>query len=295
MSDPRNPPPSSEPESGRPPPGHRSEAQDSSNDDRTRPIPATSDRDGDGIPDRDEHGHHTGAATTSDRDGDGIPDRDEHGHHTGAATTSDRDGDGIPDRDEHAGAATPLLSQHREAEVRRREEFGGFNIGADFFGWLIAVALTILIASIAGAVAAAVGESLDVNRTDAEQQAGTFGLVTAIALLVILMIAYYAGGYVAGRMSRYDGGRQGMGVWLIGLLVTLVAVGVGYITSEEYNIFDRVDLPTIPIPSDTLSGGGLITLAAVLIGTFLAALAGGKMGQRYHRKIDRVGLQDDRH
>jgi hypothetical protein len=56
-----------------------------------------------------------------------------------------------------------------------------------------------------------------------------------------------------------------------------------------------VDLPTIPIPSDTLSGGGLITLAAVLIGTFLAALAGGKMGQRYHRKIDRVGLQDDRH
>ncbi|MEJ7773496.1 MAG: hypothetical protein WKF72_01705 [Nocardioidaceae bacterium] len=229
--------------------------------------------------------------TTSDRDGDGVPDRDEHRH--GADT--DRDGDGVPDRDERATATTPLLSQHREAEERRREEFGGFNIGADFFGWLVAVALTILIASIVGAIAAAVGESLNVNRTDAEQQAGTFGLATAIALLVILMVAYYAGGYVAGRMSRYDGGRQGMGVWLIGLVVTLVAVGVGYITSEEYNIFDRVDLPTIPIPSDTLSGGGLITLAAVLIGTFLAALAGGKMGQRYHRKIDRVGLQDDRH
>ena len=269
MSDPRTPPPSSEPESGRPPPtGHRAGEQDSNDDDMTRPIPTTSDRDGDGVPDRDE---------------------DRHGADT------DRDGDGVPDRDERATATTPLLSQHREAEERRREEFGGFNIGADVFGWLVAVALTILIASIVGAIAAAVGESLNVNRTDAEQQAGTFGLATAIALLVILMVAYYAGGYVAGRMSRYDGGRQGMGVWLIGLLVTLVAVGVGYITSEEYNIFDRVDLPTIPIPSDTLSGGGLITLAAVLIGTFLAALAGGKMGQRYHRKIDRVGLQDDRH
>lgn len=206
----------------------------------------------------------------------------------------DRDQDGVPDRDEPAPATTPLVSQHREAEEMRREEFGGFNIGADFFGWLVAVALTILLASILGAVAAAVGESLNVDRTDAERQAGTFGLATAIALLVVLMIAYYAGGYVAGRMSRYDGGRQGMGVWLIGLVVTLIAVGVGYVFGAEYNIFDRVDLPSIPIPDDTLTTGGLITLAAVLVGTLLAAGERGKVGQRYHSKIDRVGLQGDR-
>ncbi len=86
-----------------------------------------------------------------------------------------------------------------------------------------------------------------------------------------------------------------MGVWLIGLVITLIAVGVGYASSEEYNIFDRVDLPTIPIPNDTLTSAGLITLAAVLVGTLIAAFTGGKVGQRYHRKIDRVGLQDDRH
>jgi hypothetical protein len=234
--------------------------------------------------------------TNSDRDGDGVPDRDEHPHHAGA-TASDRDADGVPDHDEPRTdvAALPAASQQREAEARRREEFGGFNIGADIFGWLVAVALTILIASIVGAIATAAGESFDVDRIDAERQAGTFGLATAIALLVILMIAYYAGGYVAGRMSRYDGGRQGMGVWLIGLVVTLIAVGVGYVAGEEYNIFDRVNLPSIPISSDTLTSGGLITLAAVLVGTLLAAFAGGKVGQRYHRKIDRVGLRDDRH
>ncbi|MBA3232803.1 MAG: hypothetical protein H0T17_02465 [Propionibacteriales bacterium] len=232
----------------------------------TRPIPTTA-----GTSSRNQSG-----ATSSDRD---------------------RDGDGVSDRDERRAdddrGLLPAASQQREAEGRRREEFGGFNIGAGFFGWLVAVALTILIASIVGAVAAAVGRSLNVDRTDAERQAGTFGLATAIALVVILMIAYYAGGYVAGRMSRYDGGRQGVGVWLIGLFITLVAVGIGYAFGNEYNIFDRVDLPSIPIPNDTLSRGGLITLAAVLIATLLAALAGGRMGQRYHRKIDRVGLQGE--
>jgi hypothetical protein len=173
-------------------------------------------------------------------------------------------------------------------EAKRREEFGGFNLGADFFGWLVAVALAVLIASIVGAIAAAIGSSLHVTQTDAQRQAGTFGLATAIALLVVLMIAYYAGGYVAGRMSRYDGGRQGAGVWLIGLVVTLVVVGVGIAFGSEYNIFNRVNLPSVPIPSNTATWGGIITLAAILLGTLLAAFVGGKVGHRYHTKVDRV-------
>jgi amino acid transporter len=173
-------------------------------------------------------------------------------------------------------------------EAKRREEFGGFNLGADFFGWLVAVALAVLVASIVGAIAAAVGSSLHVTQTDAQRQAGTFGLATAIALLVVLMLAYYAGGYVAGRMSRYDGGRQGTGVWLIGLIVTLVVVGVGIAFGSQYDIFKRVNLPSVPIPSNTATWGGIITLAAILLGTLLAAFVGGKVGHRYHTKVDRV-------
>jgi uncharacterized integral membrane protein len=36
--------------------------------------------------------------------------------------------------------------------------------------------------------------------------------------------------------------------------------------------------------------GGLITLAAILVGTLLAAMAGGKAGTHFHRKVDR-GLE----
>jgi hypothetical protein len=152
----------------------------------------------------------------------------------------------------------------------------------------VAVALTVLVASIVGAIAAAVGSGLHIDQTDAERKAGTFGIATAIGLLLILMLAYYAGGYVAGRMSRFDGGRQGLGVWLIGLVVTAIVVGLGILFGDQYNIFQRVDLPSMPIPSDKATWGGLIALAAILLGTLLAAVVGGKVGQRYHTKVDRL-------
>ncbi len=35
--------------------------------------------------------------------------------------------------------------------------------------------------------------------------------------------------------------------------------------------------------------GGLITLIVVVLDTLLAAILGGKAGERYHRKVDRAG------
>ncbi|MBA2533371.1 MAG: hypothetical protein H0V23_14960 [Nocardioidaceae bacterium] len=178
------------------------------------------------------------------------------------------------------------LAHEEQLESRRQEEYGGVNPGAAFFGWLVAIGLTILLAGIFGAIAAAVGSNTNITQTETERSAGTIGIATAIALLVVLMTGYYAGGYVAGRMSRFDGGRQGVGVWLIGVIVTIIVVLVGVIFDNKYDIFRRVDLPSLPIPTDTATAGGLITLAAVIVGTLLAAFVGGKAGQRYHRKID---------
>lgn len=172
------------------------------------------------------------------------------------------------------------------AEERQRERFGGVNWGAGFFGWLVAIAVTVLLASILGAIAAAVGSTQEVTQSQAESEAGTIGLVAAILLLAVLMVAYYTGGYVAGRMSRFDGGKQGLAAWGIGLLVTIIAVVLGVVFGSQYNILDRVDLPTMPVPTDTLSLGGVITAVAVLVGTLLAAMAGGKVGRRYHRRVD---------
>jgi len=171
-------------------------------------------------------------------------------------------------------------------ENRQRERFGGINWGSGFFGWLVAVAVAVLLTSIVGAIAAAAESNQDVIRSVEDREAGTIGIVAAVVLLVVLMIAYYTGGYVAGRMSRFDGGKQGMAVWGIGLLVTILAVVLGVVFDAEYNILDRVDVPTVPIPTETLNWGYAITGAAVLVGTLLSAMTGGKVGRRYHSRVD---------
>jgi amino acid transporter len=195
------------------------------------------------------------------------------------------------DTDEHAGEHT---GEHTDTgsvatgEHRARERFGGVNIGAAFAGWLVAIALTVLLSSILGAIASAIGATTDITQDQAEREAGAIGLAAAIAIVAVMMVAYYFGGYVAGRMSRFDGPRQGLATWLIGLVVTVAAVALGIVFGDQYNVMDRVDLPRIPIPTETATWGGIITGLALIVGTLLAAVAGGKVGHRYHNRVDRV-------
>jgi hypothetical protein len=175
-------------------------------------------------------------------------------------------------------------------EAAARDRFGGANLGAAFFGWLVAIGMTVLLTGLLAVAATAVGYSGEVTQTDAERAAGTVTLVTAIVLVAVLLVAYYAGGYVAGRMSRFDGGRQGLAVWVIGLLVTILAAVLGWIAGDQYNLFDRLEVPNIPMPTDDVTLAGIITGLAVLLGTLLAAMAGGKVGRRYHDRVDRAAL-----
>src|SRR4051812_50020473 len=82
-------------------------------------------------------------------------------------------------------------------EAQAREKFGGMNIGAGFFGWLVAIAIAILLTSIVGAVAAAAGGSSNVTQSDGQRQAGSIGMVAGIGLLGGLLVGPFSGGGVA--------------------------------------------------------------------------------------------------
>jgi hypothetical protein len=181
--------------------------------------------------------------------------------------------------------------QMHAVRARQREEFGGINWGAAFFGWLVAVGLGALLVGLLAAAGAAVGLTA-LSESEATGNATEIGVGGAIALLAALAIAYFAGGYVAGRMSRFDGARQGMGMWLLGLVVTVVLAVVGAILGSEYNVLERLDLPALPVGDSELATGGALALAIVVIGTLVSAVAGGKTGERYHRKVDRAGFLD---
>ena len=175
----------------------------------------------------------------------------------------------------------------QSAQERQREEFGGLHWGSAFFGWLVAIGIATLLIAILSAAGAAVGLT-KASTDDATANAGTVGIVGGILVLVVLLVAYYAGGYVAGRMARFNGPKQGIGVWVIGLLVTVILAVAGAVLGAKYNVLSQLNLPRIPIDEGTLTTGGLIALAAIVVGTLLAAIAGGKAGTHYHRKVDRV-------
>jgi hypothetical protein len=189
----------------------------------------------------------------------------------------------------HPATAETRAAPVAAATERQRAEFGGINWGAAFFGWIVAVGIGALLTALVSAAGAAVAISELNGVGDAIQNADTIGVVGGIALFVIALIAYFAGGYVAGRMSRFDGARQGLAVWLWAVIVAIVLALVGAIFGSEYNVFNALNLPRIPVDEGTITTGGVIVLVAVVLGTILAAMAGGKAGERYHRRVDVAG------
>ena len=156
--------------------------------------------------------------------------------------------------------------------------------------------MAIGVAALLTAILSAAGTAIGLTQTSPSQagdqaagSAGTVGIVGGIVLLLVLGLAYYAGGYVAGRMARFNGPRQGLGVWLIGLIVTVVLAVAGVVLGAKYNVLSQLNLPRIPVDEGSLTTGGLIALLAIVAVTLLAAVAGGKQGTHYHRKIDRTG------
>lgn len=190
-----------------------------------------------------------------------------------------------------ADARARLRAQH--------ERFGGIHWGAAFFGWLSANGLAVLVLAIVSSAGIAIGltttsGNLELNQQRAENGvlggSEQIGLVGGIAALVILAVAYFAGGYVAGRMSRFDGARQGFAVWLIGLLAVLILAGAGVAFGAKYNVLARLDLPRIPVDEGTATTGAIVALVAILLISAISAVLGGKAGERYHRRIDRAAF-----
>jgi hypothetical protein len=220
---------------------------------------------------------------------------DDHGRTAVAERPNGRTAEDVPrtDRTERT-AARPRVTREtmHHVRARQREEYGGINWGAAFFGWLVAVGVAVLLTGILAAAGAAIGLTEPSTADQATSQPETLSLAGAIALLVVLAIAYYCGGYVAGRMSRFDGAKQGIGAWVIGLLVTIAVAVLAIVAGSEYNVVELANLPRLPVGQDTLTTGGAIASVAILLGTLLFAALGGIAGARYHRKVDRAGYVD---
>lgn len=176
------------------------------------------------------------------------------------------------------------------AERRRTllARYGGFDWLASFLGFSVAVFFLAVLLGIVGAIVGAVGSSIGSTVPPfggtipgTTQQVGTAALIGS---LIALFLAYLIGGYAAGRLARYDGVKNGLGVVLWTILVTLILAIVGAVLGNRFNVASQLNLQ---VDAGMLTTAGLISLAVTLLVMLLASALGGTMGERYHRAIDR--------
>jgi hypothetical protein len=178
-----------------------------------------------------------------------------------------------------------------EVVARQRERFGGMKFGACFFGWLTATGMAVLLTALLAAAGAGL-RLANLNPANAvPNQPQTIGLVGAIVLLVIIFLAYFAGGYVAGRMARFNGARQGLGVWLWAVIIAVVVAILGVVAGTQFNLLANLNtFPRIPINEGDLTTAGIITAIAVALVALVGAILGGLSGMSFHRRVDKEGL-----
>ncbi|MFP5282762.1 MAG: hypothetical protein ACLGIF_04855 [Actinomycetes bacterium] len=204
-----------------------------------------------------------------------------------------------PPRDDRGAAAessagsgtgpTNTNYDRRAVVARQKEQFGGMKIGATFFGWLAAAGAGVLLTALLASVGAGVGLSTSLNPDQVTGNAGTIGLISAIVLLVVIFIAYFCGGYVAGRMARFNGVKQGIGVWLWAIIAAVVVAVLAAITGNQLDASRYLDgAPQIPVSREALTTGGIIAALAVLLVALIGAILGGLAGMRFHRRVDRA-------
>jgi hypothetical protein len=248
------------------------------------------------------------AATTTLRDGDDAPRttvtplRDErptaYRDDAPPATIRDREDRLTPSerfaRDDVREPRTlaPVVGDETLVAMhdRQRIRFGGISWGSAFFGLLSAIGLAAVLLGIVAAAGVAIGvsEIKDVTKGNAD----TIGLGGAILVLAVLALSWLCGGYVAGRMARFDGMRQGLAVWVWTVVIGAALAIAAIIGGSDYDVFAKLNLPNVAVGDQTLTTGGAITLAAACVVTLVFAVLGGKLGDRFHRRVDRFAARE---
>ncbi len=192
------------------------------------------------------------------------------------------------------GEARPYPAGYFEAaedrEDRLRDMYGGVDWLASFLGFVFTLVAAAVFSLIAGLVLVPLGFPPQLG-------GGEIGaaVITGLALLgLLIFLAFFFGGYVAGRLARFDGGRNGamLLVWcFIAVLVLALAAGVfsGFLppglSAGVGNLLDGASA----MAGDLAAAGavGIAVAVGALLLALLGGFLGGRLGSRYHAEIDR--------
>lgn len=186
---------------------------------------------------------------------------------------------------------TDSTADRREIVARQKDQFGGMKFGSAFFGWLAATGMAVLLTGLIAGIGAAagLGRTVDPN-VPGPGGLPLAGLVGGIVLLAVVLLAYFCGGYVAGRMARFSGLKQGVAVWLWAIIVAVIVTIIGFVAGTQSNVLANLGVPALPFSQGSLTTAGVLTAVALAVVSLVGAILGGLAGMRFHRRVDIAGL-----
>ena len=172
-----------------------------------------------------------------------------------------------------------------------RSRFGRGDIVASLLGMLTALGSMVFLGALFAAGAANVELQLNLLTDGALNEVEIVG---AIAAAAVIFVSFLLGGIAAGRISRYDGGLNGMGAALWFLLLLAVFAALGAWVGDEYNAFAAADLPNwvAQIDVDDVTGAAIVMSIVSIVLMFLGGYLGGRIGESYHRRVDAAIVEE---
>jgi hypothetical protein len=172
-------------------------------------------------------------------------------------------------------------SRHDRAVLAQDAGLGKVSFVSVLAGTLVAYGAFAVLLAIAAAVARSIGFDTDLSDNEWRRLGAAGGAVVA----VVLFVAYWFGGYVAGRMSRRAGLTNGFLVFALGVVLAVGVAGLVNLFTDGENITRELRGVGVPTTWDEWRDIGTVAGIGSLLGMLLGALAGGAAGERWHGKL----------
>lgn len=167
------------------------------------------------------------------------------------------------------------------AVLAQHAGMGRMSLVSVLAGTLVAYGAFAVLLAVTAAIASSAGLDTDLSANEWRDLGVAGGAVVA----GVLLVCYLFGGYVAGRMARRAGGTNGVGVFVLGLLVAVGVTGLVNVFTDGDDILTNLRNVGIPTSGEEWKDVGTVAGVGSLLAMFLGSVLGGVLGERWHAKL----------